>query len=140
MKFIATTSSKVNQIPVISGQLIFSRDDRVIYLDAESNRTSFQQIISVINDATREELVSPVEGFYFVEETAALWRYKDSEWTQISAKADERVVFTDEENGLPETGQGKVLYANTIDNKIYRWDENNPQYIAMNPIYWDEIQ
>lgn len=140
MKFIATTSSKVNQIPVISGQLIFSRDDRVIYLDAESNRTSFQQIISVIDDATREELVSPVEGFYFVEETATLWRYKDSEWTQISAKADERVIFTDEENGLPETGQEKVLYANTIDNKIYRWDENNPQYIAMNPIYWDEIQ
>ena len=107
MKFIATTSSKVNQIPVISGQLIFSRDDRVIYLDAESNRTSFQQIISVVDDATREELVSPVEGFYFVEETATLWRYKDSEWTQISAKADERVIFTDEENGLPETGQGK---------------------------------
>lgn len=138
MKFIATTSDKIKKIPVTSGQMIFSRDDRVIYLDAESARTSFQQIISVVNEQTRTELISPVEGFYFVEDTAVLWRYKDNEWIQVSAKPEERVIFTGEE-GLPLTGKENVLYVNTKDNKIYRWDGKDPHYIEMNSIQWDEI-
>ena len=48
MKFIATTSNKVESIKVASGQLIFSRDDRVIYLDSDLGRTSFQQIITLV--------------------------------------------------------------------------------------------
>ena len=62
MKFIATTSDKISGIAVQSGQLIFSRDDRVIYLDTDV-RTSFQQIITVVNEETRQNLVNPVFGF-----------------------------------------------------------------------------
>ena len=33
MKFIATTSEKIKDINFVPGQMIFSQDDRVIYLD-----------------------------------------------------------------------------------------------------------
>lgn len=73
MKYIATTSAKVKDIPVVKGQLIFSRDTRVIYLDSDE-RTSFEQIMVLATEQLRESLISPVEGFYFVEETNVLWR------------------------------------------------------------------
>ena len=79
MKFIATTSEKISSIPIISGQLIFSRDDRIIYLDSDV-RTSFQQIITVDKDKTRLELVNPIQGFYFINETKVLWNYNGIEW------------------------------------------------------------
>ena len=54
MKFIATTSDKLDQIPVKQGQLIFSRDDRVVYLDSDK-RTSFQQIITLVDEEQRKK-------------------------------------------------------------------------------------
>ena len=45
MKFIATTSDRVANIPQAAGQLIFSRDDRTIYLDTEDRRDEFRTII-----------------------------------------------------------------------------------------------
>lgn len=71
MKFIATTSDKIDSIPVVSGQLIFSRDDRVIYLDTDV-RTSFQQIITLIDDDQRLAIQFPLQGYYFVKSTKIL--------------------------------------------------------------------
>ena len=138
MKFIATTSSKMNSIPVVSGQMIFSRDDRVIYLDAESARTSFQSIITIVDEETRQSLTSPVEGFYFVEETVILWRYSNSTWTQITKVEDEDIVFANNA-GMPATGKDKVLYVNSDDDTIYRWDATKSSYIAMDQTKWDSI-
>ena len=72
MKFIATTSNKVESIKVTSGQLIFSRDDRVIYLDSDLGRTSFQQIITLIDDDQRLAIQFPLQGYYFVKSTKIL--------------------------------------------------------------------
>ena len=71
MKFIATTSDKIDSISVVSGQLIFSRDDRVIYLDTYV-RTSFQQIITLIDDDQRLAIQFPLQGYYFVKSTKIL--------------------------------------------------------------------
>lgn len=80
MKFITTTSNKISTIEKVAGQLIFSRDNRVIYLDTDSNiRTAYYTIITLTTEAHRDSLVSPVAGFYFVEETAILWYYDNSE-------------------------------------------------------------
>lgn len=129
MKFIATTSDKMQDISITSGQLIFSRDDRIIYLDAGTERTSFQQIISVVDEETRQNLISPVRGFYFVEKEKTLWKYnKDTTWTQITEPPKENVVFLSREN-FPETGVENVLY---VDKKtIYQWDNSTQDYIAM---------
>jgi len=129
MKFIATTSDKMKDISIVSGQLIFSRDDRVIYLDAGSERTSFQQIISVVNEEVRQNLISPVTGFYFVEEEKTLWNYdKNKVWTQLTGVPNESIVFLSREN-FPETGVEKVLY---VDKQtIYQWDSSTKDYIAM---------
>ncbi len=66
MKFISTTSNKLNNISVVAGQLIFCSDTRVIYLDTDK-RNTYQAIISVIDEATRSAIVTPLEGYYYVK-------------------------------------------------------------------------
>ena len=135
MRFIATTSDKMNDIDIVSGQLIFSRDDRVIYLDTDV-RTSFQQIITVVNEQTRQELVSPVNGFYFIEDTKTLWRYNNSQWQQVTEPPKENLVFA-EKNNFPIKGQANVLYVDK--NTIYTWDSENNVYIEVGALIWESI-
>ena len=84
MKFIATTSNKMSTITVKSGQLIFSRDDRVIYLDSDIGRTKFDTIITLVTEQQRKALVNQIEGYYFVEETSIFWRYSNVSLIHIS--------------------------------------------------------
>ena len=135
MRFIATTSDKMDDIDIVSGQLIFSRDDRVIYLDTDV-RTSFQQIITVVNEQTRQELVSPVNGFYFIEDTKTLWRYNNSQWQQVTEPPKENLVFA-EKNNFPIKGQENILYVDK--NTIYTWDSENNVYIEVGALIWESI-
>lgn len=126
MKFIATTSDKVKDIKVVNGQLIFSRDDRTIYLDSDE-RTAFQHIITLISEAQRINIKTPVTGYYFVEESCILYYYKDS-WKALTNPPDEKTIFTSEDE-LPATGKASTLY---ITKKgIYQWDEDTQDYICM---------
>lgn len=128
MKFIATTSDKMKDIEVVSGQLIFSRDDRVIYLDTDV-RTSFQQIIALMDEAQRVNMVAPINNaYYFVEESCILYYYTNKTWKAITTPPDEKTVFLGEEK-LPTTGKASTLYITKTG--IYQWDEETNDYICM---------
>lgn len=136
MRFIATTSDKLDSISIASGQLIFSRDNRVIYLDTDV-RTSFQQIITVASEEVRQGLTSPVQGFYFVKSSKVLWNYDENGvWTQITEQPRESLVFANYEE-FPEVGEEKVLY---VDKEaIYQWDTESNSYIEMGTLNWEAI-
>jgi hypothetical protein len=124
MKFIATTSDKLNDIAVKSGQLIFCTDKRAIYLDTDS-RHSFQTIINVYDDATRRAIEHPLEGYYYTRMENVLWSYF-GEWVQITGQ-DSSLVFAD--GNLPQEGVENKLY---VDNEnIYRWNSTNQEYYSM---------
>ena len=131
MKFIATTSDKIDSIPIVSGQLIFSRDDRVIYLDTDI-RTSFQQIITLIDDDQRLAIQFPLQGCYFVKGTKILWTYENGKWIQITEPPKQEVVY-----GLPDIGEENVLYME--GTKLYRWDKLSNSYIEMGIQIWEAI-
>ena len=139
MKFIATTSNKISTIEKVAGQLIFSRDNRVIYLDTDSNtRTAYYTIITLTTEAHRDSLVSPVAGFYFVAETAILWYYDNSEgWEQLTNTPDNRILFYSSISEFPAQGKEGILY-NTLDN-IYKWSSLQNTYIKIGSEIWEPI-
>ena len=139
VKFIATTSDKLSSINVKQGQIIFSIDERVIYLDTDI-RTSFQQIITLVREEIIQNLTSPVAGFYFVKDTKLLWNYEDGVWTQISGGApEEKLYFMSKEN-FPAQGEEKVLYVDK--DAIYQWNSETSTYIQMGgnaQLIWESI-
>ena len=128
VKFIATTSDKLSNIDIKMGQLIFSMDERAIYLDTDV-RTSFKQIITLAKEQLRQNLTSPVTGFYFIKDTKVLWNYESGVWTQISGGVPkEQLYFMSREN-FPVQGEEEILYVDK--DAIYQWDSETATYNKM---------
>ena len=124
VKFICSSSTKVDTIPFKEGQILFVQDERAIYVDG-TERTCYQQIIFLQTEAQRTALAVPLHGFYFIEETKVLWEY-DSGWHQITEPPQKQIVF-DNKSNFPPVGDPKVIYVDGIN--MYRY--LNDQYQLM---------
>lgn len=126
---VATTSDKVKDLIIKNGQLIFVRDKGRVAFDFKDKRVFYNQITELDTEQERETLSAPVNGYYFVIETAVLWFYGD-EWVQITTPPRD-VVFIGVE--LPELGQAKTgtLYVNKAEKEISVWDEESNEYVVV---------
>ncbi len=125
LSVIGTVSSKVADISIKNGQLIFIPDSRTIALDLNNRRTFYNQIVSLTTELERQSILAPVTGsFYFVVETAVLWNYQDR-WIQITTPPNE-IVFIG--TSLPQLGTSKTLYVDKVNKNISIWDEDTKSY------------
>lgn len=127
LSIVATTSERISDLVIKNGQLIFVHDVGRLALDYNGKRTFYNQIIELDREYERANLSAPANGkFYFIIETAILWRYFNG-WQQITT-APEDIVFIGEE--LPALGVPNKLYVNTTENNesISVWDDESDTY------------
>lgn len=129
MSVVVTTSEKLSSLLIKNGQIVFVKDKRRIALDWNDKRTFYNQITELETDYERISTSSPSNGYYFVIDTAILWRY-DNGWTQITTKPDD-IVFIGAE--LPELGQAKeqTLYVSKNKKEISVYDKASNSYIVV---------
>lgn len=129
MSLVATSSSRIRDLVIKDGQLIFLQDLGRIAFDFKGKRVFYNQIVELETEAERQSLENPLSGYYFVYDEACLWFYKDG-WIQITEKPQE-VVFIGVE--LPQLGQANKLYANTTEGSenISVWDEELGCYVVV---------
>lgn len=129
LSLIATKSSKLKDIVIKNGQLIFMHDIGRLALDYDNTRVFYNQIVELETEAERLSLDSPLPGYYFVIDTAVLYYYK-TEWVQITDKPQE-VIHIDVE--LPALGQAKegVLYVDKTEKMIAVFDKSLNKYIVV---------
>ena len=127
MSLIATTSSRIRELVIKDGQLIFIQDLGRIAFDFKGKRVFYNQIVELDTEADRMALESPLDGYYFIIDSACLWFY-NSGWIQITEKPHE-ILFIGTE--LPQLGQQGNLYVDTDDKEISIWDEETDQYITV---------
>lgn len=137
---VATSSSRVKDLVIKNGQLIFIQDKGRIAFDFKDKRTFYNQITELDTEYERASLSEPSSGYYFIIETAVLWRY-DGGWVQITNPPEE-ILFIGVE--LPELGQPNKLYVNKAEQEISIWDEGTGKYIIVsdytNEVTDDEIE
>ena len=134
MSLIATTSSRIRELVIKDGQLIFIQDLGRIAFDFKGRRVFYNQIVELDTEAERQALENPLGGYYFVIDSACLWFYKD-EWIQITDKPQD-IVFIGTE--LPQLGQQGKLYVDTDDREISVWNEETGKYITVSN-YTNEV-
>lgn len=128
LSVIGTVKSKLSDLSIKDGQLIFVQDSRKIALDYNGKRVFYNQIVILKTEQERQELMAPVEGlFYFVLGTAVLWTYTN-DWIQVTSNP-ENVLFVG--MSLPELGAENKLYINKTDKNISVWDEETQSYIVV---------
>lgn len=134
VKIISTVDSKLPTLPVEDGQLIFAYDKKKIALDINGIRTIYEQIWTLDTESQREALLAPVDSFYFVLETSALWRY-NNEWIQITSHPVEKFVYKESYLDFPTVGTTEQIYFDTGENATYRWDNAQLRYICVGRDY-----
>lgn len=134
MSLIATTSSRIRDLIIKDGQLIFIQDLGRIAFDFKGKRVFYNQIVELNTEAERLALDSPLDGYYFVIDEACLWFYRNG-WIQITEKPKD-IVFIGVE--LPELGQANKIYIDTDDREISVWDEETNSYIVVSN-YTEEV-
>lgn len=127
LSLVATSSSRIRDLVIKDGQLIFIQDLGRIAFDFKGQRVFYNQIVELDTEAERQSLDSPLSGYYFVIDSAVLWYYGD-DWVQITEKPEE-VIFVGVE--LPELGQKNKLYIDKDDREISVWDEETNSYIVV---------
>lgn len=129
MSVIATTSGRLRDLVIKDGQLIFVHDVGRVALDLKGKRTFYNQIIELESELERLALTDAVNGrYYFVLETAVLWRYSDG-WVQISGSTSEETVFIGD--SLPELGTPKTLYVDKTKKEISVWNDDGSSYMVV---------
>lgn len=128
LSVVATSASRLSDLSIKNGQLVFVKDKQYIALDIDNKRVFYNQIISLKTDEERQSILAPIKGlFYFVVSTAVLWTYEDS-WIQITTPPNE-VVFIGVE--LPELGSANTLYVNKQNKEISVWDDDIKSYVVV---------
>ena len=136
VKFYHTTQSKLAQLPVSDGNLIFVTDTKKMYLDINGNRLGYQDIQVLPTETDRTTILAPIEGFYYIEETNILWRYKEG-WKKVTPDNLSPLFFGAYED-FPPTGNSNVLYIS--DDATYKWDSLTSTYICVsNKTEWKEL-
>lgn len=127
MLAIVTKSSRLPELPIKNGQLIFIKDKQRIALDFGDTRIFYNQIDLIDTESDRLAL-DPVNGqFYFVIDSAILYQYQDG-WVAKTSKPDD-VLFVG--TTLPDVGSNNTLYADTSNKEISVWNEEESQYIIV---------
>ena len=134
LSLVATTSSRIRDLVIKDGQLIFIQDLGRIAFDFKGKRVFYNQIVELETEAERVALESPLAGYYFVIDSACLWFYQDG-WIQITDKPQD-IVFIGTE--LPQLGQENKVYIDTDDREISVWDEETDKYIVVSN-YTEEV-
>lgn len=129
LSLIATSSSKIRDLVIKDGQLIFIQDLGRIAFDCKGKRVFYNQIVELQTEIERIAIDSPLSGYYFVIDTAVLWFYQDG-WMQITEKPQAIVSIGVE---LPELGQAKdnVLYVNKVEKEIAIFDQASNEYVIV---------
>lgn len=127
LSLVATSSSRIRDLVIKDGQLIFIQDLGRIAFDFKGKRVFYNQIVELDTEADRTALESPLDGYYFVIGSACLWFYKDG-WIQITEEPQEIVSIGVE---LPTLGQQGKIYVDTDDKEISVWDEEINEYIKV---------
>lgn len=127
---VATSSSRIRELPIKNGQLIFIQDLSRIAFDFKDQRIFYNQIAEIDTEGERIAMIDPIPGYYFVIDTAVLWRY-DSGWIQITSRPEGDAIFIGVE--LPELGQAKdsVLYINKTAENISVYDSKLNNYLIV---------
>lgn len=128
MSVVATTASRLPDLSIKNGQLIFIKDSQKVALDFNDKRTFYNQIVVLQTEHERTSLLAPISGlFYFVIENAVLWLYEQS-WIQVTTPPED-IVFIG--TSLPELGNSKTVYINKTDRQISVWDDEFENYTVV---------
>ena len=81
---VLSKAQNTTTVPIVPGRYLICTDTGDVFYD----------IIDVATESARQAILAPMERFYFVKETAHLWRYTGGAWVDLTPGYETEAVFT----------------------------------------------
>lgn len=146
LKTIEVIYSRLSEVPIKHGQVIFCTDTNDIYLDSsDGSRIHMTDVIKLKTEAERESLFVPLIGkIYLVEESNKLYKHNGTDWETISIDIsidDNNIPYSElipgtlEKKGVgyaPRTLASAVYLEDgkTVSEKIKELSNNDTQLVS----------
>lgn len=125
---IRTSYLFIDNIPVDSGQYLFTIDTKQLYVDFGGQRIPCNLNKIFNNNEERINYLIPTEGFYYVDDDTSAWRYTGMDWIQLTDAVSNPLYFGPYRT-FPKIGKPDELYID--DNIAFRWDEEFKDYLSL---------
>lgn len=117
-----TVNSKLANLEVKDGQLIFVKDKQLVALDFGGKRTFYNQIEELATEEARTSLLAPVTGrYYYVMNPPTLWRYQENGWVQITTSPET----------VSAAEQAAKDYADTLSKRVVGSVDDEGNFIVI---------
>lgn len=133
MAFLSLTEvseSKLKDVPITDGQLIFCRDTGNFYKDSATSRNPISSDFLVVNDLPLAPLVNKL--YLLLPNTLCF--YNNGVWEELN---ESPVVTKDTKYAFPNIGSASKIYVATAENKTYRWNDDDLKYYCIGSDYND---
>lgn len=113
---VVTANSRLSELPLKEGQLIFVQDKNTIAFDYGGKRRLYKQIEELSTESSRTSILAPVTGqYYFVVETGVMWTYQDG-WVQITSAPKDITDYAD--NAASTAAADAKAYADELGKRV----------------------
>lgn len=139
-KMIRTNVNKIDSIPIVDGQFILveemNGDSAYIASDNRNGRQKYEDIVDLNFERERDVITPSKNKFYFVKETAKLYKYIEEVWVCLNSAM---VVQVDGIINLPSTGDENTVYFIKGKNLTYYWNSDEGRYYCAGAD-WHDIE
>lgn len=125
------SQSKLKDIPVTDGQLIFCRDTGNFYKDDDTSRQHMSSDFIICTELPLAPLSNKL--YLLLPNTLCFF---NGEWVELN---ESPVISKDTIYSFPTVGNEKHIYIATKENKTYRWNDDDLKYYCVGSDY-NEIQ
>jgi hypothetical protein len=113
---VNTNKATLQNSVVENGHIYFVQDTKELFYDYDTQRIQVTDILVLNKESDRTNILfTPLNKFYFVLETSALWFYKDGSWYDVSKMGNDDAILS-----LLEDKQDKLIAGEniTIENNV----------------------
>lgn len=123
------SQSKLKDIPITDGQLIFCRDTGNFYKDDSASRQQMSSEFIVCSELP----LAPLSNKLYLLMPNTLC-YFNGEWIELN---ESPVITRDTHLSFPNIGDERHIYIASKENKTYRWDNTQLKYYCIGSDYND---
>ncbi len=130
MSFLSLTEisqSRLSDIPITNGQLIFCKDTGNFYKDDTATRNKMSSDLVVCSELPLAPLANKL--YLLLPNTLCFF---NGEWVELN---ESPVITKDTIYSFPTVGDTYHIYIASKTNKTYRWDDENTKYYCIGSNY-----
>ena len=132
--FIASVKSKIQNNAPLKEAIIFATDTKELFIDVNNSRIQINDLVVVDTVDNLDNILAPLNKFYYVEENNLIYKYTSDGWKCITTTQDQYEALLDSVEDLQEKYE-KITTEVNIEYTLLASGWVNDTYTINDPLF-----